>query len=157
MTGSVIEKGKVAAFRYVLRDEQGDEIERSEDGTPMKYLHGYRNLMPGLEEALVGQAEGAEISVTLPPERAYGLRQPNAEMRVPIKHLLTKKKKFQPGDAVKINTKEGPRDAMVIKAGRFNVDVDTNHPLAGRTVTFDIVIETVRDATPEEVSHRHAH
>jgi len=46
---------------------------------------------------------------------------------------------------------------VVTKVGKFNVDVDTNHPLAGQTVTFDIKIEDMRDATPEEISHGHSH
>ncbi len=154
---TVIEKGKVIHFSYVLNDLDGNEIERSTADSPMKYLHGYRNLMPGLEEALAGRSEQDEVTVTLPPERAYGLRRENAEQRVPIKHLLTKKKKYRPGDAVKINTKDGARDAVVIKAGKFNVDIDFNHPLAGKTVTFAVRIESVRDATSEEVSHGHAH
>ena len=73
------------------------------------------------------------------------------------KHLLTKKKKYTAGMAVKVNTRDGARDAVVIKAGKFNVDIDMNHPLAGKTVTFDITIEEVRDAAPEEISHGHAH
>ncbi len=153
----MIEKGKVIHFSYVLNDAEGRETERSEAGSPMKYLHGYRNLMPGLEEALAGKEDQAEVTVTLPPERAYGLRKDNAEQRVPIKHLLTKKKKYQPGDAVKINTKDGARDAVVIKAGKFNVDIDFNHPLAGKTVTFNVKVESIRDATSEEVAHGHAH
>ncbi len=153
-----IEKNKVIAFHYVLRNEQGDQVEASSSDEPMVYLHGnYRNVLPALEEALAGQDKGDELSVTLPPEKAYGLRQEGSMQRVPIKHLLTKHKRYQPGMTVKVNTKEGPRDVMVVKAGRFNLDVDTNHPLAGQTVTFDIQVHDIRDATPEEIQHGHSH
>jgi len=59
--------------------------------------------------------------------------------------------------AVKVNTDQGMRDVVVVKVGRFNVDVDTNHPLAGKTITFDISIEDVREAEAEELAHGHVH
>ena len=104
-----------------------------------------------------GKDKGDELSVTLPPEQAYGVRVEDSVQRVPSKHLLTKQKRLRPGMAVVVNTREGPRDVVIAKVGKFNVDVDTNHPLAGKTVTFNIKIHDIRDALPEEVSHRHAH
>ncbi|MBO6701657.1 MAG: peptidylprolyl isomerase [Pseudomonadales bacterium] len=152
-----IEKNKVVAFHYVLTGEDGEKLEDS--GTePMVYLHGgYRNLLPALETQMDGKDKGDELSVTLPPEQAYGVRVEDSVQRVPIKHLLTKQKRLRPGMAVVVNTREGPRDVVIAKVGKFNVDVDTNHPLAGKTVTFNIKIHDIRDALPEEVSHRHAH
>ena len=85
-----IEKNKVVAFSYVLTDESSNELERSTSEDPMVYLHGHRNMMAGVEEALAGKQEGDALNVTLPPERAYGLVKENATQRVPIKHLLTK-------------------------------------------------------------------
>ena len=61
------------------------------------------------------------------------------------------------GQAVKINTEKGPRDVRVLKVGKFNIDVDTNHPLAGLDLSFNIEIADVRDATSEEINHRHVH
>ena len=150
-----ISKNNVVAFDYVLRDESGEELERSE--SPMVYLHGANNIIRGLEEALSGHSEGDDVSVTLPPERAYGLRRDDALQRVPIKHLLTKSKKYHPGQVVSVNTQDGRKDAVVAKVGRFNLDVDMNHPLAGKTLTFEVSITAVRDATADELSHGHAH
>lgn len=153
-----IEKNKVVAFTYVLKDEAGEEIERSDQGEPMVYLHGgYRNLLPKLEQALEGREKGESLSVTLAPEHAYGRRMEGSTQRIPIKHLVTKEKRLKTGMAVKVNTKEGPRDVVITKVGKFNVDVDTNHPLAGRTVTFDISIEDIREAVADEISHGHSH
>lgn len=153
-----IEKNKVVAFHYVLTNEAGEEIENNQGGEPMVYLHGgYRNVLPKLEAELAGKEKGDELSVTLPPEHAYGKRVEASTQRIPIKHLVTKPKRLKPGMAVKVNTSEGPRDVQIIKVGKFNVDVDTNHPLAGMTVTFDISIEDYRDATPEEITHGHSH
>jgi len=152
-----IKKNKVVAFNYVLKDEQNQELERSSLDDPMVYIHGHRNMMQGVEEALEGKEAGDSLNVTLPPERAYGLVKDNANQRIPIKHLLTKHKKYKPGMAVKVNTQEGEKDVVITKVGRFNVDVDTNHPLAGKTVTFEINVLKVRDATAGEISHGHTH
>ncbi len=152
-----ISKNKVVAFHYVLTDEDGEKIEDSGD-EPMVYLHGgYRNLLPALETALEGKEKGEQLAVTLPPEQAYGLRVEESTQRIPIKHLLTREKRLRPGMAVKVNTKDGPRDVVIIKVGKFNVDVDTNHPLAGKEVTFNIEIHDIREAVPEELTHGHAH
>ena len=153
----IIEKDKVVAFSYILKDDKGVELERSGKGEPMVYLHGHRNVMQGLEDKLKGTSEGDHLNVTLPPEKAYGLRKENQEQRIPIKHLLTKHKKYKPGMAVKVNTDNGHRDVVIIKVGRFNVDVDNNHPLAGKTILFEIDVEKIRDATADEISHGHTH
>lgn len=150
-----VSANKVVVFNYVLSDESGTELERSTE--PMVYLHGAGNIIRGLEEALTDHEEGDSVSVTLPPERAYGLRKDNAVQRVPIKHLLTKAKKYKPGQIVAVNTQEGQKNAVVVKVGRFNLDLDMNHPFAGKSLTFDVNIETIRDATAEELSHGHAH
>jgi len=151
-----IDNDKVVYFHYRLLNEAGELIEESHDREPMAYLHGHGNIMPGLEEAMAGHQAGEEVSVTLPPERAYGVRKEDSQQRVPIKHLMTKGK-LKPGMNVKINTDNGARDATVIKVGRFNVDVDTNHPLAGQTLTFEVSITDVREGTTEEIAHRHVH
>jgi FKBP-type peptidyl-prolyl cis-trans isomerase SlyD len=139
----------VVAFDYVLTDEIGEELERSE--TPMFYLHGAGNIIHGLEEALVGLGIGDEVTVTLPPERAYGLRRDNAIQRVPIKHLLTPSKRYSPGQIVAVNTQDGRKNAVVEKVGRFNLDLDMNHPFAGKTLTFAVKVVDVREAGPDEL------
>jgi len=149
--------GKVGVFHYSLIDEEGTEFETSRTGDPQTFLFGKRNIIRGLEEALTGKETGDVLSVTLPPEKAYGPRRENAEMRVPIKHLVEPPKRMRPGMVVRINTKEGPKQATVKKVGKFNVDVDTNHPLAGETLQFDVEVLEVREATKEEMAHGHVH
>ncbi len=146
----------VVHFHYRLSQADGPELENSQPGEPMAYLHGHGAMLPAVEQALAGRTAGEQVSITLPPERAYGLRREGSQQRVPIKHLLFKGKP-RPGMAVKINTSNGPRDVVIIKVGRFTVDVDTNHPFAGMSLTFDIDILDVREATAEERSHGHVH
>ena len=125
----------------------------------MAYLHGKRNILLALEDALAGKQAGDSLSVTLPPEKAYGQRDDTALTRIPKKRLNLKPAKLRPGEMVRIETAQGMRDATIVKVGKFNVDIDANHPLAGKTVTFeiDIDIEAVRDATQDELVHGHAH
>ena len=146
----------VAVFHYTLRDESGEELESSRGSDPNAYLHGAKNIIPGLESAMAGKAAGDVFSATVAPEDAYGERHPERTQRVPVKHLSFKGK-LRKGMAVQLSTSEGMRPVTVTKVGRHSADIDTNHPLAGQTLTFDIEIVDVRAATAEELSHGHAH
>ena len=151
-----IKNNTVVSFHYRL-SEAGKELENSYDDSPMLTLVGHNNVIPGLEAALIGKAEGDKFAVSLPPEQAYGPRIDRELMRVPIKHLLDKPKKVKLGQIVYIDTQEGQCSAIVMKVGKFNVDLDTNHPFAGKTLDFDIEIVATREATQQEIQHGHAH
>ena len=151
-----IANNAVVIFHYTLRNAAGAELESSRDGEPSAYLHGAGNIIPGLEAAMAGKQAGECFSATVAPEQAYGLAQADRVQRVPVKHLIFKGK-LGPGMPVQINTERGRLPATVIKAGKFSADIDTNHPLAGQTLTFDIEVMEVREATAEEKAHRHAH
>lgn|SRR5690606_5260973 len=151
-----IAKNKVVTFHYRLTDEEGSFTESSDERGPVAYLHGRNNILPGLEAELDGKRAGDELKVTVPPELAYGFRDEDAQQRVPIKHLV-RPGKLDVGSVVTVSTTSGYRRAIVKKVGRFNVDLDFNHPLAGKTLIFDVRIVDVRDATEEEIAHGHAH
>lgn len=154
-----IDKNSVVQFHYILTDaDSNEQIETSRDGDPVLYLHGHRNIVSGLEEAMLGREKGDVFSVTVPPEKAYGLRQENRQQRVPVKHLLLAKK-TQPkaGMTVHVQTDQGPMPATVVKAGKFTVDLDLNHPFAGKNLQFDVEIIAMREAEADEVAHGHAH
>ena len=154
-----IEDKKVVQFHYRLRDEKAEkELESSFGGEPSAYLHGAKNIIRGLEEAMLGREVGDVFSASVPAAKAYGARNEESQQRVPIKHLMVKKNaKLKPGMIVNIQTDQGAKQATVIKSGKFNVDVDTNHPLAGKQLGFDVEILDIRDASDEEVAHGHAH
>ena len=158
MTTDAITVGddSVVSFHYTLRDESGSITESSDGSSPVVYLHGRNNIVPGLETQLAGKKSGDKFTAIVPPEQGYGLRNENAVQRVPVKHLATRGP-FEPGQMVVVNTREGGRQARVVKVGHFNVDLDLNHPLAGKTLTFEIEIVEVRAATEEELTHGHAH
>lgn len=146
----------VVSFHYRLKEEGGEIFEDSHEGSPVLYLHGHRSMLPGLEEALEGKSAGDSFEVNVPPAKGYGERKEGAVQRVPKKHLLTKGK-LVPGMMVQLNTEHGPREAIVLKVGLKNIDVDANHPLAGKSLVFAVEVIDVREATAEEVSHGHAH
>ncbi len=152
-----IQENKVVSFHYTLTGENGDTLDSSrERGEPMMYLHGGNNIIPGLENAMAGRKAGDEFSVTVPPEEAYGERREDNIQRIPIKRL-GKIGKPRPGQILNLQTNKGPAQVTVVKVGRFNLDVDANHPLAGQSLNFEVEIVSVRDSTEEELSHRHAH
>ncbi len=156
----LIEKNRVVSFHYRLSEAGAGLIEDSRAGEPLLYLHGHHGLFPVLEEALVGKSAGERIEVTLAPEQAYGPRRENAQQRISKSHVVGAGKRrvdFKPGMTVQVNTSEGQRTVVVTKVGLKTLDVDANHPLAGRTLSFDIEVVAVREASEEEIAHGHAH
>ena len=151
-----IEDKKVVSFHYTLRDEHGKQLESSREGDPMTYLHGAGNIIPGLEKAMAGKVAGDQFEARVEPAEAYGERDENGVQRIPAKHFK-QAGRLEPGQMVALQTRQGPRQVMVVKVGRFNVDIDTNHPMAGLSLTFDVEVTDVRDATAEEVTHGHVH
>lgn len=151
-----IENKKVVSFHYTLSNAQGEQIETSRERQPMEYLHGAGNIIPGLEKAMLGKKEGDSFEVTVEPVDAYGERNEEGVQRVPAKHFKHTGR-LEVGQPVTLNTQQGQVQVTIVKVGRFNIDVDRNHPLAGQTLTFDVEVTGVRDATEEEIAHGHAH
>ncbi len=151
-----IMKDTVVEFHFKMYE--GDQLLQSTDreSPGMFYLHGTGAILGALEQEMEGRSKGDSFTLTLPPEQAFGLRRDDWVERVPNKHVLTPGR-HRPGDVVTVRTETGPCEVVVLKVGRFNLDVDLHHPLAGRTVRFDVEIGDVRMATTEELAHGHAH
>jgi len=151
-----VENGAVVSFYYTLSDTDGKTIETNRDDDPAVYLHGASNIVPKLEAAFDGRKSGDQFAVALAAADAYGELKANSIERVPAKYLKHAGK-LRPGQAVELNTKDGSTLVTVVKVGKFSVDVDTNHPLAGQALNYAIEIVDVRAATEEEQAHGHAH
>ncbi len=151
-----IANNKAVIFHYRLSDDSGVEIENSRKGPGQAYLHGHHNLLPALESALEGRVAGDSFQVSLTSDQAYGPRREGSVRRVPLKHLHVSGK-LVPGMVVGIRGEGGMRRAVLVKLGKFNADIDLNHPLAGKGLVFDIEVVSVRDATAEELAHGHVH
>lgn len=152
-----IEKNKVVTFHYALT-VNGEPVDSSrERGEPLSTLAGHGGIIEGLDKAMVGHEVGDRFNASIPPEEAYGPRDEARVQRVP-------KKYFRDADhlrsgSVAVLTEQGgqQRQVTILKVGSSVVDVDLNHPLAGKTLDFDIEITDVRDASAEEMSHGHVH
>ena len=151
-----ITKNKVVSFHYTLTGSNGEQMESSRERDPMTYLHGSGNIIRGLENAMEGRVAGDTFQVTVEPAEAYGERRAANLQRISAKHFPNPRS-LKPGQVIGLQTKQGPVQVTVVKVGRFNIDVDANHPLAGHELTFDVEITGVRDATDEEKAHGHVH
>lgn len=151
-----IEHGKVAMIHYALKNEAGETIDSTHNDQPMGYLHGHNNLMPGLENALMGKDQGEKFTVSLAPEEAFGPHNELHVREVP-KDQFDNLEGLKPGMHLQVKSQQGAQIVTVVKVTEENVTVDFNHPLAGQTLHFDIEVLEVRDATPEEIAHGHIH
>lgn len=148
----------VVSFHYVLTDAaNGETVDSSrERGEALTILAGRGQLIPGVEKGLEGKVVGDRFVLVITPEDGYGHRNEEAVQRL-SKKFFPNADRLREGDAVVLQTKYGPQQVRVVKVGGSVVDVDTNHPLAGVTLNFDIEITDVRAATEEELAHGHAH
>src|SRR5690606_2433287 len=147
-----ITKNKVAAIHYTLRDNEGTVIDSSEGRDPLQYLHGFGNLIPGMEEGLEGKSKGEKLKLKIEPEKGYGEKDENLIQEVP--RAAFGDQEVKPG--MRFSTNQGGV-VTVTDVGAETVTVDGNHPLAGVELNFDVEVVEVRNATDEELQHGHVH
>ena len=150
-----IETDRVVRFHSTVSEAGQGPLESSKEREPLAILAGHGNIIPGLDKALDGHVAGDSFGVDVAAADAYGERREGVSQRVPKKHFGTQK--LSPGMQVVLNTNFGPRAVTVQKVGMSVVDVDLNHPMAGKDLHFDIEIVDVREASKEELEHGHVH
>lgn len=152
-----ITKDSVVSLRYELFDAEGELLEKIDD--PVSYLHGgYDGIFPAVEEALHGKNVGDNCSVTMQPDDAFGEYDHDLVEVEP-------RSAFPKDVEVGMQFEGGPEEAedddfvlyTVVEVTDAEVTVDGNHPLAGKTLTFNCTITGVRPATAEELAHGHVH
>jgi FKBP-type peptidyl-prolyl cis-trans isomerase SlyD len=151
-----IAKNTVVSIHYTLTNNDGEVIDSSQGQEPLTYLHGMRNIIPGLENALEGKTSGDSLKVSIPPNEAYGERIDELTQIVP-------RAAFD-GATLELGMQfraEGdnhqPVIFTIIDINGDDITIDGNHPLSGETLHFDVEVLTVRAATGEEVAHGHVH
>lgn len=149
---------QVVTLHYVLSDVQHDGKKQVLDDSearqqPLEYLHGHNNIVPGLEQALEGQTAGSELSVTLMPADAYGIR--NEALVQKVSRNSFGNAELEIGSRFQTEGEAGPQIVTVVALEGDQVTVDTNHPLAGRTLRYKVKILDVRDATRAELAKGH--
>ena len=155
-----IEKDRVVVFHYSVSDAAAHAageapLESSESSGPLAILSGHGNIIPGLEKAMEGHEAGDKFEVDVAAVDAYGELQPGLTQRVPKKHF--KGARLEPGMQAVLPTNFGPRAVTILKVGMSVVDVDLNHPMAGKDLHFALEIVEVREASAEEIAHGHVH
>ncbi|OOG57341.1 peptidylprolyl isomerase [Rhodanobacter sp. C03] len=150
-------KDKVIAIHYTLTVD-GEKIESSHDRDEQLWvLLGHGQLIPGLEAALEGHEAGETLQAEVAAADGYGERQEDQIQRMSKKYF-PQANRLKPGIVTVLKLKDGSQRAVTVhKVGMSAIDVDLNHPMAGKTLNFDVVINDVRDATEEEIQHGHAH
>lgn len=152
-----IEDGLVVVLNYTLRNDDGELIDSSTADDPMAYLHGADNIVPGLERALTGKSVGFRGQVAVEPQDGYGEREDLPPEAVP-------RSAFPADMQIAVGMQfmaEGPNGehAPIWIAGLDGdrVLVDSQHPLAGQTLNFEVEVLAVRQPTADELRHGHPH
>jgi FKBP-type peptidyl-prolyl cis-trans isomerase SlyD len=136
---ATVENGSTVKLEYTLKDDTGTVIDSNKGQEPLSFTQGGQQLMPGLEKQLVGMRVGEEKKVVLKPEDAYGSADPAAQAEVP-KNVL-------PPEALNVGTRlmarnqAGEARPVTVKEIKENtVVLDLNHPLAGKTLVFEVKV-----------------
>ncbi len=152
----MIGKNAVVSIHYTLKDDAGQIMDSSSGGEPLTYLHGANNLIPGLESELDGKTAGQSFSATIAPAQAYGETNPALVQQVD-RAMFQGVDVVEPGMAFTAQGPQGQQQIMVTAVDGDQVTVDANHPMAGKTLHFDVEVMNVRDATAQELEHGHVH
>lgn len=149
-----IEANARVVLDYTLRDEDDDVLDASDGdgGEPIVYVHGYGMLVPGLEKALLGLAVGDQRDVLVPPEEGFGERDEELVLEVD-RSEMPRPEAVAVGDELVAEAPDGEEAVMrVVKVLADAVILDGNHPLAGETLRYSVVVRDVRPATAEEIA-----
>lgn len=151
-----IEKNVVVSIAYQVKMEDGVVVDQSTVEAPLEYLHGHNNLITGLERELEGKVIGDKFSATIAPEDAYGEHSDALVQRVPA-DVFQGVDELEVGMRFLADTDQGPIPVEITEVDGDEVVVDGNHMLAGQTLTFDVEVIALREATAEELEHGHIH
>ena len=146
---------QVITFHYQLKGSRGEIIETSKGESPVSFLEGSQQIIPGLEEAILPLKKGDAAEVTVPYQDAYGAYDQSLVAEVPLDQFPSKA--INPGDVFEIQKEGMTRLVTVVSITDNIVTIDANHPLAGKNLSFWVEIVERRDATKGELDHGHSH
>jgi FKBP-type peptidyl-prolyl cis-trans isomerase SlyD len=147
---------RVVTIHYTLKDDSGTVLDSSAGSDPLAYIQGHGNLISGLEKALEGRTGGDKLAVSITPADGYGVRNESLIQRVP-RRSLQGAGEIRKGMQFQARTEDGMRMFTVTGIVGDMVTLDGNHPLADKTLHFDVEIIDVREASAEELEHGHVH
>ncbi len=147
---------RVVLIHYTLKGDDGAVIDSSAGAEPLAYIQGHGNLVVGLEKALEGKKDGDTLAVAVAPADGYGVHNASLIQRVP-KRSMQGSGEIKKGMQFQAQTDDGIRVFTVTAVVGDMVTLDGNHPLADKTLHFDVQVVSVREATTEELEHGHVH
>ncbi|GIK58268.1 MAG: peptidylprolyl isomerase [Chloroflexi bacterium] len=149
--------GIVVSLDYTLRLDDGEIIDASEQ-EPLEFLHGYNQIIPGLERALTGMKVGESKEVIVAATDAYGEEDEDAYQLVE-RTLFPPEMELEEGMQLRMRDAQSGEavDVVIAEVNESNVLLDFNHPLAGEELHFQVKVVGLRPATPEELAHGHTH
>lgn len=151
-----ITDGAVVSLAYTLTVD-GQVVDQADRNDPLEYLHGADNIIPGLEAVLDGKKVGDKLHVTLPPDQAYG-EYDEDEIEEIDRDEMPEVEILEEGMMVEVEDEDGETYlAIVAEITDDTVVLDFNPPLAGKTLTYDVEVLGVRQATEDELEHGHPH
>ena len=151
-----VQDGHVVSMEYTLWVD-GEILDSSAGQSPLEFLQGAGNIIPGLEQELYGMAIGDSKKVTVQPEEGYGLVDPDAIVDVP-RDQFPPEIPMEVGIELQVMDEQGqPMSARIDTVSDDMVKLDFNHPLAGKELHFEAKIVGLRAATDEESDHGHVH
>ena len=128
-------------FQGVLDD--GSVFDASDEKSPLTFLLGANEVLPGLEIAVLGMEVGDQKTVTVPPEQGYGLRQARLVEEVDI-DALPEGIELNVGGQLEVSAEDGTIFLLaIVKRDKQTVTLDANHPLAGRPLTLQIELVSI--------------
>lgn len=145
-----VAKDVVVGLAYTLYVENAVE-DSAPASAPLEYIHGHGNLISGLEKAIEGMKVGDKKTVTIEPEEAYGEYDPENQIALE-RSMFPAGFPIEKGRMVPLEDDEGHHlHSFITDFDADTVTVDLNHPMAGKTLVFDVEIVTLRPGTAEEI------
>ncbi len=153
---SVVKDDVVVSIDYTLTVD-GQVIDSTEGDQPLDFLQGHQNIIPGLENALEGMKVGQSKTVTIPADQAYGEVDQENIIDVP-RSEFPPEIPLEAGTELEVKNSDGEvLTATIASVTNDSVKLDFNHPLAGKTLTFNVKVVGLREPSDEELEHGHVH
>ncbi len=147
---------QVIGFHYTLKDTAGALIDSSEGQAPLLFMVGSGHIIPSLEDELVKLNVGDKKNVQITAEHAYG--EIVEDLKITVKRSqFPADAELKVGDQFQVNEDPEAPVFMIVSLTDEDVNVDGNHPMAGKDLVFDVEVIEKRAATEEEIAHGHAH
>ena len=137
-----IKKGDTVRAHYTGTLDDGTVFDSSRERDPLEFVLGKGMLIPGFEAAVEGREVGETVTVTIAPEDAYGETDPELLFTVP-RAQVPDHIPLIVGVPLQLSNEQGQMDVTITEVGADEITLDANHPLAGKTLTFEIEIVSV--------------